>query len=88
MANFDNSAQMGKNIILQFLRDRMQERNMSIQSVADKTGIPRPTLSRNLSGQTEITLDNFLKVLGALEIRPYFIPAETDENQMERVFFN
>lgn len=88
MANFDNPAQMGKNIILQFLRDRMQQRNMSIQSVADKTGIPRPTLSRNLSGETEITLDNFLKVLGALEIRPYFVPSEEDKNEMERIFFN
>lgn len=35
-----------------------------------------------------MSLENFLKICGALEIRPYLIPKEDDSNQMNYMHFN
>ncbi|MEG2078335.1 helix-turn-helix domain-containing protein [Chryseobacterium sp.] len=88
MANFDNSADMGKQMIFKFIKERMEEKKITEFELANLTGVPRSTLNRNFKGETEITFSTILKICGALEIRPYFVPAEIDKNEFKRLFFN
>lgn len=76
MGNYDNSAEVGKQIILKFIKERMEDRKISEYQLANLTGINRSTLNRNFSGETEMTLPTILKICVALEIRPCFIPDE------------
>ncbi|HCZ8394872.1 TPA: helix-turn-helix transcriptional regulator [Elizabethkingia anophelis] len=88
MANFDNSANMGKQIIFKFIKERMEEKNISSGKLASLIGVERSTLNRNLENETEMTVSTLLKICGALELRPYFIPAEIDKSELQRIFFS
>lgn len=88
MANFDNSADIGEQIIIKFLKERMEEKSMKQNKLSDLTGISEDTLTRYFNRQTKISLPNLLKICGALELRPFFIPAELDQTEFERMFFN
>lgn len=88
MANYDNSAEVGKQIIIKFITERMREKNVTRGKLAELIGIERSTLNRNLDNETEISLSTILKICGALELRPFFIPAEINNTEFERMFFN
>ena len=88
MANFDNSADMGKQLIFKFIMERMEEKNITRGKLAEMIGVERSTLNRNFDNETEISLSTILKICGALELRPFFIPAEIDETEYQRIFFN
>ncbi|MEW7222004.1 helix-turn-helix domain-containing protein [Elizabethkingia anophelis] len=88
MANFDNSADMGKQLILKFIKKRMEEKNISSGKLASLIGVERSTLNRNLENETEMTVSTLFKICGALELRPYFIPAEIDKNELQKMFFS
>lgn len=88
MANYDNSAEVGKQMIIKFITERMQEKNVTRGKLAELIGVERSTLNRNLDNETEISLSTILKICGALELRPFFIPAEIDDTEFQRMFFN
>lgn len=88
MAKFDNSAEMGKQLVFKFIKERMQEKKISEFELANIIGVPRSTLNRNFKGENEMTFSNILKICGALEIRPYFVPAEIDKTELQRIFFS
>lgn len=88
MANFYNSADFGKQLIFNFIKERMEENKITQYKLAQLTGIPENTLSQNFNKTSKMSLDNFLKILGALELRPFLIPAEIDKTEMQRMFFN
>lgn len=88
MANFDNSADMGEQLIINFLKERMSEKNITQKLISEQTGISEDSLTRYFNRQVKISLPNLLKICGVLELRPYFIPAELDNNEIQRMFFN
>ncbi|WP_121665227.1 helix-turn-helix domain-containing protein [Mesonia aquimarina] len=88
MANYDNSANVAMDILIKHIKNAMEERGVSFYRLSKLTGIPEGTLSQNFNRKTEISLINFLKICGALELRPYLIPAEIDDNDFKRMFFN
>ncbi|WP_265427887.1 helix-turn-helix domain-containing protein [Chryseobacterium sp. YIM B08800] len=88
MANFDNSADIGEQMIIKFMKERMEEKSMKQNRLSDLTGISEDTLTRYFNRQTKISLPNLLKICGALELRPFFIPAEIDHTEFQRMFFN
>lgn len=88
MANFDNSAEMAIQFIRKYVTNRMDELNVSQTELAKQIGVNRSTLIRNLTGETEMTLSTFLKICGALELRPYLIPAENDGEMPNRIHFS
>ncbi|MDV3537930.1 hypothetical protein CMU94_02185 [Elizabethkingia anophelis] len=87
MANFDNSSNMGKQLIFKFIKDRMKEKDITQYQLSELIGINESTLIRNFKNNTEMNLSTLLKICGALELRPYFIPAEIDKNDLNRIFF-
>ena len=86
MGIFDNSADFGKQMIFNFIKERMKEKKISQYKLSKLTGIPENTLSQNFNNQSEMSFSNFLKILGALEIRPFLIPAEIDKSEYQRIF--
>lgn len=88
MANFDNSADMGKQIIFKFIKERMEEKKISQLKLSELIGVNESTLIRNLKNESEMSFSNLLKICGALELRPFFIPAEVDKTEYQRIFFS
>ena len=82
------AANEGEKLTRQFILDRMEEKGITRYQLQQLTEINRSTIGRWLDGETSISFNNYLKILGALEIRPYLIPAEDDDNEMQRMFFN
>lgn len=85
--NFNMSANEAEKTIREFVEDRMAERGITRYRLQNLTGLNRTTIARWLDGETSITMGNYLKILGALEISPYFVPAE-DEAIFKNQLFN
>ncbi|ROI02925.1 XRE family transcriptional regulator [Chryseobacterium sp. G0240] len=89
MGNFDNSANYGEQLIIKLFKDRMIDIQVTQKQISELTGISEDTLTRYFNRQTKISLPNLIKICGALELRPYFIPAEMDNNEeFKHVYFN
>jgi len=88
MPNYNMSSKLGKQLIFDFIKERMQEKKITQLKLSELIEINESTLIRNLKGETEMLLTTYLKICGALELRPYIIPSEIDENEFKRLFFN
>jgi len=88
MPNYNMSSKLGKQLIFDFMKDRMKEKKITQLKLSELIEINESTLIRNLKGETEMLLTTYLKICGALDIRPYLIPSEIDENEFKRLFFN
>lgn len=88
MKNFNQATIEGENGTRRFIQSRMEKKGISMYRLAQLTDLNRTTIARWLDGEMGISLANFLKILGALEIRPYLVPAENDENEIIRQYFN
>jgi transcriptional regulator with XRE-family HTH domain len=88
MNNYNQSSDLGKQLIFDFIKERMQEKKITQLKLSKLIEINESTLIRNFKGETEMLLTTYLKICGALELRPYLIPSEIDENELKRLFFN
>ncbi|MBO2546109.1 helix-turn-helix transcriptional regulator [Salegentibacter sp. BDJ18] len=88
MGNYDNSVNVGKQLIFKFLKDRMKEKKISQFQLSEMISVNESTLVRNFKGDTEMLLSTYLKICGALELRPYLIPKEADDTKMNTMDFN
>lgn len=88
MANFDQSSAMASDMIFKFIKERMKEKKLTQLQLSEMIGINESTLIRNFQKRTEMTLTTYLKICGALELRPYLIPAEDDTSRFEFMHFN
>ena len=82
------SSKLGKQLIFDFIKERMKDKKITQLRLSELIEINESTLIRNLKGETEMLLTTYLKICGALELRPYLIPSEIDENEFKRLFFN
>jgi len=88
MANYYNSAKLGKQLVFKFIEERRKEKGISQLELSEMIGINESTLIRNFKDDTEISFSTILKICGALEIRPFFVPAEIDQTEFQRMFFS
>lgn len=88
MSNYNIASHEDEKMIRKFIESIMNEKGITRYRLQQLTDLNRTTIARWLDGETSISLGNFLKVLGALEIRPYLVPAEDDQSEMMRVLFN
>lgn len=86
MANFDNSAKMGKKLFYDFINERRKEKGLTQLQLANLIGINESTLVRNLKDESEMTFATSLKICGALDLRPFWIPSELDQTEYQRIF--
>jgi len=88
MPNYNMSSKLGKQLIFDFIKERMKDKKITQLRLSELIEINESTLIRNLKGETEMLLTTYLKICGALELRPYIIPSEIDENEFKKLFFN
>tara|TARA_B100000809_G_C14643228_1_gene353098 strand:+ start:166 stop:432 length:267 start_codon:yes stop_codon:yes gene_type:complete len=88
MANYKQASEMGQDLILTYLKDRMKEKKVSKEKLAEILEIGVTTLWRYFSKKTPMPLGVYLEICGALDLRPYLIPSESDNTEMQRMFFN
>lgn len=88
MENFKQSSESGQDMILAYFKERMKEQKLTQNKLAEILGVSVTTLIRYFKKETPMPLGVYLEICGALELRPYLIPAEMDENKMHRMFFN
>jgi len=88
MENYKHAVQEGQKLIFKFLKSRMKEKKITQKALAIKLELSEGTLVRYFKLETPMPLAVYLEICGILELRPYLIPAEDDQNRMERVFFN
>lgn len=66
----------------------MKEKKITQNKLAEILEISVTTLIRYFKKETPMPLGVYLEVCGALELRPYLIPTESDNTEMQRMFFN
>ncbi|MBK7360656.1 MAG: helix-turn-helix transcriptional regulator [Saprospiraceae bacterium] len=76
-------------LLLKFISERMSETGVSQLKLSELTGINQANLSKILSGKNTPTLDTFIKLCQALEIR-IFLESKTEDKKANeaRVFLN
>jgi transcriptional regulator with XRE-family HTH domain len=88
MENYKHSAKVGQEIILTYLKEIMKEQKVTQEQLAVILGTSVTTLWRYFNMKVQMPLGVYLEICGALKLRPYLIPAEIDNTDMHRVFFN
>lgn len=88
MENFKNSSEVGQDLILSYFKERMKYKKISQDKMAETLGIGVTTLWRHFKKETPMPLGVYLEICGILELRPYLIPTESDNTDMQRMFFN
>lgn len=62
---------------------RMQDLNITKYKLSHATGISESTLGKWLSGQTDLTVTKFMKILQVLEIQPFFEIADQNKSEYQ-----
>jgi len=88
MKNYKQASQVGQDLILTYFSDRMKEKKISKEKLAELLEISVTTLWRYFKKKSPMPLGVYLEICGALDVRPYLIPAESDNTEMKRMFFN
>lgn len=88
MENYKHASGEGQKMILSFIKQRMIDLKMDVKTLSDILNLNEKDVLDFLAMAEPIPLNIFLEMLGALKIRPYFIPAEADNTKMNRRFFN
>lgn len=66
----------------------MKELGISQLKLSELIEVNESTLIRNFKKETEMSLATYFKICGVLKLRPYLVPAELDDTEMNRVNFN
>ena len=73
---------------IKFLNDRMTILKMSRNTLSEKSGILELELANFFDKSQDLYFMDYLKILGALEIRPYLVTKEDDDTEMGYINFN
>ena len=88
MKNYKQASKVGQQLIMSYLKKRMKEKKVTIRKLVVILGVSEPTLIGYFKLKTPMPLGVLLEICGVLELRLYFIPAESDNTEMKRMFFN
>lgn len=65
-------------IITKLIKPRMEERGLTIYALGKISGVNRSIIGRWFSGEMNITLNNLMKIISALDINIQFVYKEDD----------
>ena len=88
MASYKHASKEAQKIILSFFKQRMKEKGITQNELSKTLEVSVTTLIRYFKMETPMPLDVYLQICGALELRPYLIPTELDNQDMHRISFN
>lgn len=88
MENYNNASDFALNLSFNFIKGRMKELKISQKKLSMLIEVDESTLIRNFKKETEMSLRTYFKICGALKLRPYLVPTESDDTTMHRTHFN
>jgi DNA-binding Xre family transcriptional regulator len=89
MENYNQAAKTGFQMEIQFLKERMKVKKISLKKLSELTEVSTSTLTRNFNRETEMLHITFLKICGALEVQPWLVPREVSKDEsFKRIYFN
>ena len=88
MTNYKQNSKIGHDLILTYFSDRMKSKKISKEQLAEILNVSITTLWRYFKKKSPMPLGVYLEICAALDVRPYLIPAENDNTEMKRMFFN
>ena len=88
MENYKQASEMGQYLILTYFKNRMKEKKVTQNKLAEILEVSVTTLIRYFKKETQMPLGVYLEICDALELRPYLIPTESDNTEMQKMFFN
>ena len=88
MENYKQASLIGQDLILTYFYDRMKSKKINKEQLAEILEISVTTLWRYFKKKSPMPLGVYLEICGALDVRPYLIPAESDNTEMKQMFFN
>lgn len=63
------------------LKGSKAERDMSVEKIADQSGVSKNTVSKILNGALNVTMQNVLAVCSAVEFPPHRLFEQKQESQ-------
>ena len=88
MENYKEKSKVGQQLTMSYLKKRMKEKRLTIRKLVIILGVSEPTLIGYFKLKTPMPLGVYLEICGALDLRPYLIPSESDNTEMKRMFFS
>ena len=88
MENYKQASEEGQDLIFTYFSERMKYKKINKEQLAEILGISVTTLWRYFTKKSPMPLGVYLEICGALDVRPYLIPTESDNTEMKRMFFN
>ena len=88
MENYKKASKVGQQLIMSYLKKRMKEKRLTIRKLVIILGVSEPTLIGYFKLKTPMPLGVYLEICGALDLRTYLIPSESDNTEMIRMFFS
>ena len=85
---YSHASIMAEQMIWKFIEARRQDKGLSIEQLGSMVGLSKGNYSRYKNGHVQVPLRVILSICGALELRPFLVPAENDDSEYERIFFN
>jgi predicted transcriptional regulator len=82
------AAKESQRITIKYWQECLDEDGNSRYWLANKSGVSQSLLSDYWTGKVDMSLLNYYRICGALELRPYLIPKEIDKNDINNYDFN
>ena len=82
------AAKESQRITIKYWQECLDEDGHTRYWLSQKCGISQSMLSDYWAGKVDMSLINYYRICGALQLRPYLIPKELDKNQINNVGFN
>jgi len=88
MKNYKEKSKVGQQLTMSYLKKRMKEKKVTIRKLVIILEVSEPTLIGYFKLKTPMPLGVYLEICGALDLRPYLIPSESDNTEMKSMFFS
>lgn len=83
------AVQRAKQMTHKYIMEAMKERGLSNYALAKIAGLNRQIIDSYVKDdQYNLTLESYYRICGALNLRPYLVPAELDNTDMHFEHFN
>lgn len=82
------AAKESQRITIKYWDSCLEEMGKSRTWLSKKSGVPVTTLSDYWTGKSDMSLINYYRICGALELRPYLVPKDLDTNHFNHIDFN
>lgn len=72
-----------KNELLETIKARVRESSITNYKLHKLTGLSQSSISRYFNGESDMSLEAFMKICNGLELKCYLVPEETITNEFE-----